>query len=240
MRVTRSVIWTAAGLALSALPARAIDEPPRPPASALGKIRDLATAVRARRALQEEPALSALNLGVRVENGVATVWGPVPSLDVGRRAVARLEALKGVTKVQPNFYVQERRDGTLDIARADGAPERIEAAKPEIETGKLPVTTATVVGRRDNATNGGPSLFAPRPAKSARPEPQGDAGKSPGSLDAGVRLAQQSEKRFKRIPVEVRGGTLLVRRGKSPGDDVMDLVQKLRRLPGVREVILAD
>ena len=68
MRLPRCVVCTAAGLAmaLSALPARAAGEPPRPPQSALNKLRDLSATVKARRLLQDDPALARLNLGVEV------------------------------------------------------------------------------------------------------------------------------------------------------------------------------
>lgn len=245
MRLMRSAMGTAAALALalSALPAWGIDEPPRPPMSALGKIRDLAATVRARRVLQDDPTLSSLNLGLQVENGVVSVWGPIPSREVERQVTLKLETLKGITKVQLNFYVQDRRDRGLDLVRPDGVPERIEAAKPEIETGKLPVTPATPVGRRDSTANEGPRLFAPRPTTAPRTEAAGEVGKLPRpatSLTEEVRQARQSERRFRDIVVQVQDRTVVVRRGKSPGDDVMDLVQKLRRVPGVREVILAD
>jgi hypothetical protein len=216
MRMPRHSLWTAAGLALalSALPATAVNEPPRPPQSALNKIRDLTATVRARRALQDDPALARLNLGVEVDNGVATVWGPVPSIAVGRVAAAKLEGLKGVTRVKSNFYVEERRDPLLDLVRTGGPPERVEVAKPR--------DAAVKVGR---SAAEGPALLGPRPA---RPVPLAEL----------AAQLQQSEPRFRAIGVEVRDGTVLVRRGAVPGPDVMDLANKLRRIPGVRDVIL--
>jgi hypothetical protein len=218
MRLPRCVVCTAAGLvmALSALPAMAVNEPPRPPLSALNKIRDLTATVRARRTLQDDPALAKLNLGVEVNNGVATVWGPVPSLGVGHIAATKLEGLKGIDRVKSSFYIEERRDTALDLPLPDAAaaPERVEVAKPR--------DPAVKVGR---ATGEGPSLSAPRPTKTA----------SPGEQAAQL---QQSEPRFRGIGVEVKDGTVMVRRGSVAGRDVMDLVSKLRRIPGVRDVIL--
>lgn len=216
MRLPRCVVCTAAGLAmaLSALPARAVNEPPRPPLSALNKIRDLTATVRARRTLQDDPALAKLNLGVEVSNGVATVWGPVPSLGVGHVAAAKLEGLKGIDKVKSSFYIEERRDTVLELVLPDVAPERVEVAKPR--------DPAVKVGR---TTSEGPTLLAPRPTKLASPTEQ-------------AAQLQQSEPRFRGISVEVKDGTVLVRRGNVAGRDVMDLVSKLRRIPGVRDVIL--
>jgi hypothetical protein len=242
MKLMRQLMWSAAlaALALPAGPARAERvEPPRPPVSALGKIRDLAATVRARRALQEDPALATLNLGVQVDNGVVSVWGPVPSRDVERQAVARLEAVKGVIEVRPRFYLDQPRDAAplIDLARPVGAPERV-SAKPGIETGQLPAAT---VGR-DQPRDDGPRLFAPRPA-SARPEAAAAVVKLPrpaAPLAEQVRQAQLSEKRFGGIAVELRGTAVLVRRGEAPGRDLMDLVGKLRRIEGISDVILSD
>jgi hypothetical protein len=226
-------------LALSALPARAIDEPPRPPVSALGKIRDLAATVRARRLLQEDRVLKTLNLGVSVENGVVSVWGPVPSNAVARQAIAKLETIKNITEVRHNLYLSDN--------HAPSGPERVEAAKPEFETGRLPPPMdpppTLAADRRDLPAAGGTKLLAPRPVATARPEPIAAVVKLPkpaAPLTEQVREARQSEARFREIAVEVRGQVVLVRRGDSPGRDVMDLVQKLRRIRGVSDVILTD
>src|SRR5262245_37237540 len=123
MRLMRRLTWTAAclALALSTLPARAVDEPPRPPTSALGKIRDLAATVRARRLLEEDRVLRPLNLGVSVDNGVVSVWGPVPSQEVARLAVAKLETIRNVTEVRSNFYLSDN--------QPPARPERFATAK---------------------------------------------------------------------------------------------------------------
>ena len=92
MRRWRSVVAVVAGLLLTvSAPAGAVDSPPRPPPSALGLIGDLRLTVLARRALQGDPALGRLNLGVRVRDGVATVWGPVPSDAVIRASCGQAE-----------------------------------------------------------------------------------------------------------------------------------------------------
>ena len=244
MTRNQPLMWTAAclTLALSALPARAIDEPPRPPASALGKIRDLAATVRARRLLQEDRVLKTLNLGVSVENGVVRVWGPIPSAEVGRQAVAKLETLKNITEVKPNFYLTDNRPLPAGPERLEGLggfspPTQVEAAKPEIETGRLPVPQEPIV------SSAGPKLLAPRPSTAAPAKPAAavvNLPKPAASLDDRVREARQSEARFRAIAVEVRGQVVLVRQGGSPGRDVMDLVQKLRHIRGVSDVILSN
>src|SRR5262245_11256199 len=125
MTLLRTNPWTAACLvlALSTLPARAVEEPPRPPTSALGKIRDLAATVRARRLRDEGRSLRPLRLGVGVDNGVISVWGPVPSKEVARQAIAKLETIRNITEVRPNFYLSDN--------QSPARPERVASAKPE-------------------------------------------------------------------------------------------------------------
>ncbi|MFO0877485.1 MAG: BON domain-containing protein [Gemmataceae bacterium] len=238
--------WAALVLALGVLaqPAWAGSEPPRPPESALGKIRDLAATVKARRVLQENPALAELNLGVSVENGVAQVWGPVPTPEAARDAVLRLEGIAGVRLVRTNFYLEDRRERRLlDLVQAEPAPERIEAAKPEIETGKLPIRPrepVVPVARVGSEAVGAPRVFAPRAVASTRPEASGERRSPEASLSAKIQQMQREEPRFRAIVVEVQGQSLHVQRGASSGADLMDLVGRLRRLPGVRDVILND
>jgi hypothetical protein len=219
-------------LAFLTLPARAVEEPPRPPTSALGKIRDLAATVRARRLLEEDRVLRPLNLGVSVDNGVVSVWGPVPSQEVARLAVAKLETIRNVTEVRPNFYLRDN--------QPPARPERVATAKPEFETGRLPLPPeeAPVPAVAD-----GPKLLAPRRAATAASQPVAAVVKLPkpaASLAELVNEARQSEARFREIAVEVRGQAVLVRRGGAPGRDVMDLVQVLRRIRGVSDVILTS
>lgn len=241
MNPFRCMLWTAALAVLMFPPgaARAIEEPPRPPASAISKIRDLAATVRVRRSLEEDRDLAKLNLGVWVENGTVSVWGPVPSDEVGRQAVARLGAVKGVARVRPNFYLSVPDGGKrLELVRPAGVPERIEAAKPEIETGQLPAPA-----RAHEPAGDGPRLLAPRAVTVGRPEAPAAVVRLPRaevSLSDQVRETQRSERRFRGISVRVEGQSVVVGRGEAGGRDVMDLVGKLRRIDGVSDVILSD
>lgn len=79
-------------------------EPSRPPAEALGLIRDLRLTILARRALQADVALKDHNLGVEVRRGVAHVWGPISSPDLAHRVVSRLGAIDGVLSVRTELH----------------------------------------------------------------------------------------------------------------------------------------
>src|SRR5207245_2442047 len=70
------------------------------PAEAGSAKDDLYQTVLARRALQNDALLAPLNLGVRVRQRVATLWGPVASAEAARRAVALLRELPELAAVR--------------------------------------------------------------------------------------------------------------------------------------------
>jgi BON domain len=67
---------------------------------------ELRLTLAARRALLRDRDLKPQNLFVRVHDGVATVAGPVPSLELATRAVALLTQVRGVFKVRNQTYVE--------------------------------------------------------------------------------------------------------------------------------------
>ncbi|MFO0927358.1 MAG: BON domain-containing protein [Gemmataceae bacterium] len=259
MILHRTLAWMASTLVLmlSTLPARAVDAPPRPPTSALGKIRDLAVTVRARRALQEDSVLGALNLGVWVENGVASVWGPVPSDEVGRRAIEKLRTVAGVADIRVDFHHRPRdpdhlladltpRPGEalarIDVYKPDsGRVESLPMPRPTPQPAELAVATAprppAPAAVRDRET---PRLLAPRPVASVRRQPEAEVVRRPrASLADQVDQVRRADPRFRDIPVRLRGTAVEVRRGDAD-DAATDLANRLRRIPGVTDVLLTD
>jgi hypothetical protein len=255
MKVQR--FWVAvlsAGLLLTlAAPAPADESPPKPPAGALGMIRDLRLTVLARRELQSDRVLAPLNLGIRVRDGVAEVWGNIPSDEVARQAVAKVGTVKGIRDVRPSFFLQATADRTT-----------VEVAKPDGETGRLkrmlpaPVLSVAGEGQKLRPGDANAALAAlpqpeRRPAVLLPPRPLGGKETPPrteervetprlrgSSLPAAVDRIRTAEARFRAVPVRVEGNILILRRGLTADDDVTDLAQALRGLPGVAEVRLVD
>jgi hypothetical protein len=75
-----------------------------PPASA-DTPRDGRLTLRSRQALFADPDLAACNLGVSVQDGVATLIGTVPTNDLAARAVERLRRVAGLLDVQSELKV---------------------------------------------------------------------------------------------------------------------------------------
>jgi hypothetical protein len=67
--------------------------------------RDVMLTILARRALMLDAELGRLNIGVRVRNRVATLWGPVPSAELALRAEQRLHGLLDLLAVRSELIV---------------------------------------------------------------------------------------------------------------------------------------
>jgi BON domain len=75
------------------------------PPSAQVAERDMMLTLQARRALLRDPVLGPLNLGVHIRNRVATLWGPVPSAELGFKAELCLRGLVEVVEVRNDLLV---------------------------------------------------------------------------------------------------------------------------------------
>jgi hypothetical protein len=92
-------------VALASVPCRAGLTPLPSPPNAAAAERDMAHTIQVRRLLLLDPELAPLNLGVRVRNRVATLWGPVPTAELGFKAEARLRTLLELIEVRNELIV---------------------------------------------------------------------------------------------------------------------------------------
>ena len=128
-----TAVLTAAVFGGSAGLQKAAETAPPLPAKML-TYRDIQLTVHARRALADDPDLAPANLGVRVQDNVAVLWGPVSSEALKRRAVDVVKKVKGVFTVKdadvyiaaPTVVVEA---SALTPPRPE-APTHTEAASP--------------------------------------------------------------------------------------------------------------
>ncbi len=90
---------------------------PASPNSAAAE-RDLVLTIQARRALLRDPELGPLNLGVRIRNRVATLWGPVPTAELSFKAELCVRGVFELREVRNELCVS----GVNLPARAAGLP----------------------------------------------------------------------------------------------------------------------
>jgi hypothetical protein len=267
---TRPLMGLALAMALVAAPAVlwAANPPPRsppydladpdpyhPPKSALGMIRDMRLKILAQHALEADRGLAPWKLKVDVHNAVAVVSGTISSDDVGRDAIGKVEAIKGIIEVRSSFQrnasvLKPAYEGThgedarpaRDADSVKGRPREPVAATLSEGRRTRPETPAdlpAVDGSR-NERGGDIVLRGPRQSPVKHGASAGASGVRSPSLAEQVARIRQSEGRFGNISVEVQDGMLVVHRGGVSSADATALAEKLRRIPGVGEVLIAS
>jgi osmotically-inducible protein OsmY len=260
----RNVACATLLLAVSSQPllAEAIKE--KRPAPADEAMQDLCIAVRARRILHAHALLSSLNLGVKVQRGHAILWGAVPSQAHLAQAVHLLEELPGIYQVSSEAYLASRdglSGGLLSLPRRSNPPTQTASASPDPLSGFLPVFRGYGVSPKVDAvtrtrsksvekhpSGGHVTLLTPVPVpevltstKDRRklPPPEGvGAGRGP-SLEATLRSLQKRNRGFRKIEIQVQEGVVSLRSRGASGERVMALANQVRKVPGVRRVIIA-
>src|SRR5262249_21126856 len=68
---------------------------------------DLELTLRARRLLVDDPALARFEIMVRIEDRIAELSGPVPSMEIAQRAEADLKGLLGLAGIRNRLTIAE-------------------------------------------------------------------------------------------------------------------------------------
>ncbi len=110
----RRLVHRAPGVVVAVLllggeaPCRAGVLPAAPaPGVAEAAARDLVLTIQARRALLLDRELAPLNLGVRVRNRVAILWGPVPSAELAFKAEVCLRGVVELLDIRNELFVTD-------------------------------------------------------------------------------------------------------------------------------------
>jgi osmotically-inducible protein OsmY len=230
---------------LAAVPAFAADR------DAEQKEAEARLTLQVRRALREEPALTAAedtSVGVSVRGTVATLWGRVPSEALKKRAL-HLARVTGITEVRADdLWVPPGDESGLPSPFPEGAPPRGALAGTSRDGH---ITQAPK--RSDPPDPGGAppqrvvTLLPPVPLTGSPPPQPGGAGvvmlpprppTAPPELASSIEALRAKDDRFRAVKVEVRQKTVFVRGTVRRWDDVNDFADAVRRLPGVEAVIL--
>jgi len=239
---------------LSSLPVVLAAEPP-----AIGAGADLRHELLARQALLNDRVLAPLNLGVRVHKHVAVLWGPVPSADLGRRAVEVLKQLPELIEVQNELHVRPPEEAPPDVpplppplrplplqdgprppAPSTGILTRHSTPLPQaspapVEPPPWTPPDQAAFAPRQNAGPLLPFIDIPRPSTAAT------AASDQGEwLIEAVTRVQRSNPRFRQLRPEVRGRTVRLDGTVQRWDDAQELARRLTHLPGVEHVVLGD
>ena len=231
---SRRIRLLAAGLGLLLL---AGAEPFTLPPAARSARRDLELTVQVRRALRNDASLRPLNVGVTVRDGVAMLWGPVPTVEDGRRAAKVAEGVQGIAAVRSELRLEKGHpDDLLAIPVPVDPPTRTDAASPDPVSGSLGTLTRRNPARFPLTSQGPPPSVALMAPVAAPPRTTPVA---PSPAEA-VESLRQSERRFRGIWAEVRGGTVALHPAAASREDVTAFCQLLARVPGVQRVVVKN
>lgn len=209
--------------------------------------RDLRQTTQARALLVQDPALTGYNIGVIVQDRVATLWGPVPSADVAFRAELCLRAMLELAEVRNELFVSEPLEALRKPIRIEMPPHRL----PELLPPELP--------RDVRATFGTPSVLT---SKSAAPElgaerARAKAGNAPPDalakpaaalrhsgepvLASAIRGILQSKNAYRFVQFAVQEGRVYLRSDEPfQSDTLQEIARAIARLPNVEGVIVLD
>jgi BON domain len=87
---------------------------------------DLELTLRARRLLVEDPALARYDIAVRIDDRVAELSGPVPSMEIAQRAEISLRGLLGLASIRNRLTIEDR----SKAAKEPGEQARVDWRMP--------------------------------------------------------------------------------------------------------------
>ncbi len=210
--------------------------------------RDFQLTVHARKALSDKTELAHLNLGIRVRQGVVTIWGPVPDKPTAQQVFACLYNLKGVSGVQSELYVGSggegvqafavpSRRGPIEMASAPPALVNEPAkggsgVKPSELTG-----TSRVLRMGSDSTNK-PIQPAPSKLTAIAERPKFNPASQPAQVldpEMGIRNLLRSQPKFGLMLYRLESGTLLIQ-GGGDANRQMEFAQACSTIPGIYRV----
>jgi osmotically-inducible protein OsmY len=215
-------------------------------------VRDARLIIEARRVLHQDPELARCNLAVSINQGVAVVWGRVPSEALARRALDQVRQVRGIFEVHHELLIQPFEFGLdrkekkspdpgrpkkepLPSGRLVGLPGSKPPSSVTPRSAELPPLSAAVsllppvsVTVPNPSTSSGPSAVLLPPAPSA----------SAVSLESAVEQLRRGDRRFQQVRAEVRLRTVHLSGPTARVQDIRDLADQVARIPEVASVVI--
>ncbi|MBL8798126.1 MAG: BON domain-containing protein [Planctomycetia bacterium] len=217
-------------------------------------LHDTRLTIRARQAIQQDPALAELKtINVSVRANVATLWGSVPSRDLSRRAETKVRQVQGVFEVKNELHVQGPDDSMARFMQTpprqpSGSSERLwfmANRPPALLTGR-PEDLDTKLGSPPSSDSNGVALLPPirlgapeQPPAPTVVAPQAAPAPAP-DLGLALERLRQAEPRFWNLRAEVEGRAVRIVGRAARTEDAFDFAHAVSRVPDVERVILGE
>ncbi len=233
--LTAAVFGGTAGLEWAA-------EPGAPPSDKQLSYRDIQLTVHARKALSDDKAVGPDNLGVRVQNNVAILWGPISSEDLKKRAVEIVKKVKGVYDVRDaDVYIAaplpEIETAVLPPAvPTTEAPTHAESASPDSVSGKI----LSLTSRSAVETAPAPVVVLQAPLALGESSPTRTVSQAPPAegLVASVEQVRQNNERFRSLHCRLEGDVLVLEPGGGKPEDIMAFARAISHVSGLTRIVI--
>jgi hypothetical protein len=215
---------------------------PAPPRSEKAlTYRDIQLTVHARKALADDAAVGPGNLGVRVQNNVAVLWGPISSEELKKRAVDILKKVKGVYEVRDADVYIAAPAPVIETATAPptspaDAPTHTESASPDPVSG----TILSLTSRSPAAAAPTPVVVLQAPLALGASSPTRTVSQAPPAegVVAAVERVRQNNERFRSINCRLEGDRVILQPSGGQAEDVMAFARAISRLPGLTRIVI--
>jgi osmotically-inducible protein OsmY len=210
--------------------------------------RDVRQTMEARKLLADEPELEAYNIGVTVQNRVATLWGPVPSIEVAFRAELVLRTMFELTAVRNELFVSELVEPMKKKPlRIDNPPRLL----PDLTPPKLPALPRLLPGAPGVLMGTENKRPMSQPTAKEKPMPvlprieatipapapvvDGDT-----QLTSAVRNLLAANAAYRQVQFIVKDGRVYLRTTGPDLDALHEAARAVARLPNVAGVVLVE
>jgi hypothetical protein len=211
--------------------------PPRWHASS-SSINDCQLAVEARRQMIADPLLSGFNIGVTVADGVATVWGAVPNVDIVARVRSQLLVVTGITLVVDDLRIDPASSPSLPNGSA-----AIELDPPADKRGNGLAAAHPRSGSANFIGIVSPMTLTPGGSANAPGTPAVTLLKptlTDTDLADQLETLRRSVPRFREVGIRSLGSVVYLRPYNAPPASVLELARQIAQLQGVTRVLIED
>jgi hypothetical protein len=198
--------------------------------------------------LRTDDVLGTHNVGVIVRDGVATLWGPLPSGDDIRRALTAVGDVRGVQSVRSELYVAKDPLPPVFVLPETTTPDRAAPTDALASTGQPTVlTTRDRLLTRLPASDERPrlpsasataTLLTPILLDAPIGEPTTVTAARTEGVSAAIDRLQKADARFGQINAEWRDGTIILHGERKDAAAAMAFARKFSEVRGVVIVFL--
>lgn len=200
-------------------------------------MRELLLTIEVRKTLFDDPELGPLNLGVKVNGRVATLWGPVPSMEIKRHAEQTLRKFPYISEVRNQLHVpldELPMMSPAQIGKNSWLKNNSQHREPRT-SGSLAAQTTPVLVQEEHR-----SVHLTLSPEVEVPRQRATDVDSPEAVRRMVLELQGGNNRYQGIGVRVLARDVFLTAEPGRSAQMYELAQTISRLPGVAQVVVRE